>query len=87
MDNLEGASLLDEGMTCQGETCRKKNTGNSHLEHASPLMGIVRQGLASPTQPAECKEDINLKLDYSNTLPVVATDASIKGDSSESNSN
>ena len=86
MDNLEGASLLDEGMTCQGETCRKKNTGNSHLEHASSLMGIVRQGLASPTQPAESKDDINLKLDYSNTLPVVATDASIKGTSSELNS-
>ena len=84
MDNLEGASLLDEGMTCQGETCRKKNTGNSHLEHASPLMGIVRQGLASPTQPAESKEDINF--DCSNTLPNVATDAFIKGASNELNS-
>ena len=85
MDNLEGASLLDEGITFHGDTCRK-HTGNSHLEHASPLMGIVDQGLASPTQPAESKEDINLNLDYSNTLPVVATDASIKGTSSELNS-
>ena len=84
MDNLEGASLLDEGMTCQGETCRKKNTGNSHLEHASPLMGIVRQGLASPTRPAESKEDKNL--DCTNTLPNVATDAFIEGASNESNS-
>ena len=55
MNNLEGASLLDEGMTRQGDTCRK-NTGITHLEHASPSMGIVGQGLASPTQPAESKE-------------------------------
>ena len=44
------------------------------------------QGFASPTQPAESKEDINLNLDCSNTLPDVATDASIKGASCESNS-
>ena len=85
MDNLEGASLLDEGMTCQGETCRKKNTGNSHLEHASLLdEGIVGQGIASPTQPAVSKEDKNL--DCTNTLPNVATDAFIEGASNESTS-
>ena len=82
MDNLEGASLLDEGMTCQGETCRK-NTGNSNLEHASLLdEGIVGQGIASPTQPAVSKEDKNL--DCTNTLPNVATDAFIEGASNES---
>ena len=82
MDNLEGASLLDEGMTCQGETCRK-NTGNSNLEHASLLdEGIVGQGIASPTQPAVFKEDKNL--DCTNTLPNVATDAFIEGASNES---
>ena len=63
---------------------QKKNTGNSHLEHASPLMGIVGQGFASPTQPAESKEDKNF--DCTNTLPNVATDASIKGASNELNS-
>ena len=47
-------------------------------------MGIVRQGLASPTQPAESKEDKNL--DCTNTLPIVATDAFIEGASNELNS-
>ena len=41
------------------------------------------QGVAFPTQPAESKEDINLNLDCSNTLPDVATDAFIKGASNE----
>ena len=44
-------------------------------------MGNFGQGLASPTQPVESKEDKNL--DCSNTLPNVATDAFIKGASNE----
>ena len=51
------------------------------VEHASSSMGNVGQGLASPTQPVESKEDKNF--DCSNTLPNVATDAFIKGASNE----
>merc|ERR1711963_499980 len=47
-------------------------------------MGIVDQGLASPTQPAEFNDDKNF--DYTNTLPNVDTDAFIEGASNELNS-
>ena len=51
------------------------------LDHTyTKTMGIVRQGLASPTQP-KSKEDKNF--DCSNTLPTVATDAFIEGASNE----
>ena len=54
-----------------------------NLERASLSDGMMCQGGASRTQPAESKQEINL--DCSNILPDVATDAFIKGASSESN--